>query len=107
MKFIYFCFHVLFLKAPYLIYVEVLECENARATPVPPKLKENTLRFTRSEEDLSLCRSSELSAEQSPKPEPLSYGVGIAEFDDADCWSQDDDDIIQVRDFFLRGGPVL
>ncbi|ESO86106.1 hypothetical protein LOTGIDRAFT_129853 [Lottia gigantea] len=40
-------------KAPYLLYVEVLECENLASSQVPSKILENTLRFTRSEEDLT------------------------------------------------------
>lgn len=94
-------------KAPYMVYVEVLECENAHTTPVPLKLPENTLRFTRSEEDLSACRLTEQrsSAEASPRPEPVGYSVGIAEFDDNDCWSQDDDDIIQQ--FHMKSRPSM
>lgn len=97
-------------QAPYLVYVEVLECENAHTTPVPLKLPENTLRFTRSEEDLSACRLTDQqrsSAEASPRPEPVGYSVGIAEFDDNDCWSQDDDDIIQVGGSGTVSWPVF
>ena len=37
-------------KAPYMLYIEVLECENALAAPVPSKLMENTLRWVIIEE---------------------------------------------------------
>ena len=32
-------------KAPFIIYIEVLLCENAHTAPVPSKLLENSLRF--------------------------------------------------------------
>lgn len=80
-------------KAPYLVYVEVLECENAHTTPVPSKILENTLRYTRSEEDLTVYHAR--STDASPRPEFSVYGNGNCEFDNADCWSQEDDDIIQ------------
>jgi hypothetical protein len=78
-------------QAPYLIYVEVLECENAHAAPVPSKILENTLRFTKSEEDLTQMY---IRTDHSPPPY-ISFGNN--EFDDADCWSQEDDEIIQVN----------
>ena len=79
-------------QAPYLIYVEVLECENTHTAPVPSKILENTLRYTRSEEDLSSYIRSEGS--------PREFSVyGNNDFDDADCWSQEDDEIIQVNLF--------
>ncbi|XP_064651750.1 phosphatidylinositol 4-kinase beta-like [Lineus longissimus] len=76
-------------KAPYLIYVEVLECENPHAAPVPSKILENTLRFTKSEEDLTQMY---IRGDHSPPP---CITFGNNEFDDADCWSQEDDEIIQ------------
>jgi len=79
-------------KAPYLIYVEVLECENTSTAPVPNKILENTLRFTKSEEDLTACFEGRLLT-GSPRPEFSMYGS--SEWDDADCWSQDDDEIMQ------------
>lgn len=78
-------------KAPYLMYVEVLECENPVTSQVPSKILENTLRFTRSEEDLTHYYSR---SNTSPRPELAIYSN--ADFDDADCWSQDDDEILQV-----------
>lgn len=84
-----------------------MECENAHTALVPSKIKENTLRFTRSEEDLGQCRSAEQSAEPSLRPEPSWYSIGIAEFDGADCWSQDDDDIIQVKKFLTNCNKLL
>lgn len=76
-----------------MIYVEVLKCENAATCPVPQKILENTLRFTRSEEDLTQLAQP---SNGSPRPEFTVCGPSN-DFDDADCWSQEDDDIIAVR----------
>jgi hypothetical protein len=56
---------------------------------------DNTLRFTRSEEDLTHCAHR---ANGSPRMELAIYGGagGMADFDDADCWSQEDDEIMSV-----------
>ena len=43
--------YIIFLQAPYIIYVEVVEVEHLEASPVQPKLT-HTLRHTRSEENL-------------------------------------------------------
>lgn len=80
------------LQAPYLLYVEVLEVENVYSSHVPSKRLENTLRFTKSEEDLTTCY---VRSNGSPHPEFSLYGG--SEFDDAECWSQEDDEILQVR----------
>ena len=87
---------VVSFQAPYLIYVEVLECENASTAPVPSKILENTLRYTRSEEDLTVYHTR---SDGSPRPEFSVYGS--SEFDDADCWSQDDDELLQVRKAYI------
>jgi len=95
--------YMLFLsvQAPYLVYVEVLECENACTAPVPSKLLESTRRFTRSEENIYVVNRS--LADRSPRPELImAYSASIAEFDDSDCWTQEDDDIIQV--YICEGG---
>ncbi|XP_073991037.1 phosphatidylinositol 4-kinase beta fwd isoform X2 [Rhodnius prolixus] len=66
-------------KAPYILYVEVVEVEDLATSPVVSKSM-NTLRHTKSEENLAAALTSyshlELDAE-------------------SDCWSQDDDEISQ------------
>ena len=94
------------LQAPYLVYVEVLRCENAHTAPVPGKILENTLRYTRSEEDLTSQYHDGAAAGQAgagagpvdtpPQRPEFSFYCAGGEFDDADCWSQEDDEIIQV-----------
>ena len=82
------------LQAPYLLYVEVLEVEHLHTSQVPGKILENTLRFTRSEEDLPSLASRTTG---SPHPEFSVFGNFVhCELDDAECWSQEDDEIIQV-----------
>ncbi|OWF50033.1 phosphatidylinositol 4-kinase beta-like [Mizuhopecten yessoensis] len=83
-------------KAPYLLYVETLEVENAHTCQVPGKILENTLRFTRSEEDLSAICTRANGGGNSPFSEFYVYG-NMGEFDDAECWSQEDDDILQMQ----------
>lgn len=80
-----------------MIYVEVLKCDNTTTSQVPHKILENTLRFTRSEEDLSQLVQQPVNG--SPRPEFSVYGT-CQDFDDADCWSQEDDEIIAVSFFF-------
>ena len=75
------------------MYVEVLECENAHTATVPSKILENTLRYTRSEEDLTMYHTQNGG---SPRPEFSIYGSLGGDFDDPECWSQEDDEIIQV-----------
>lgn len=72
--------------------MEVLEVENVYSSHVPSKRLDNTLRFTKSEEDLTTCY---VRSNGSPHPEFSIYGG--TEFDDAECWSQEDDEILQVR----------
>ncbi|XP_078664883.1 phosphatidylinositol 4-kinase beta-like isoform X2 [Branchiostoma floridae x Branchiostoma belcheri] len=87
-------------KAPYLIYVEVLECEDANTCPVPTKILENTLRYTRSEENLQEYFNSD---------SPVHAFTVHPNFDqDDDCWSQDDIDLqLQYGDTQLETGTEL
>ncbi|XP_077989707.1 phosphatidylinositol 4-kinase beta-like [Glandiceps talaboti] len=81
-------------KAPYLIYVEVLECEDKNTSPLPTKLLENTLRYTRSEENLPDCHLNDTP--------PGSFSVYSKNDQDDDCWSQDDDMILQQYQQYAR-----
>jgi hypothetical protein len=97
----------LLFQAPYLIYVEIVECDDANISPVPSKMMDSTvLRRIHSQEDVmaSSSVSSETSPAErcSPKIELTSVDTGPVymigcEFDDPDCWSQEEDDIIQVH----------
>lgn len=106
-------------KAPYLIYVEVLECDDKERDQVPEKLLESSLRFSQSQE--SVCEHPIILNEEyddSPKPPPTELqhtselpGISFIaqsypclpdskrnsgsnetedEFSEEDCWSQSD-----------------
>lgn len=70
-----------YIQAPYIIYVEVVEVEDIHASPVVARAM-NTLRHTKSEENLIASsynnNNNHMDAEES-----------------IDCWSQEDDDISQ------------
>ncbi|KFM69447.1 Phosphatidylinositol 4-kinase beta, partial [Stegodyphus mimosarum] len=72
-------------KAPYLIYVEVIEVDDIHGAAVPPKMI-NALRQTRSEENLpDYFGNQDFSG--------VSFSLHPTLEDDADCWSQEDDAI--------------
>ncbi|KAL2733850.1 phosphatidylinositol 4-kinase beta [Vespula squamosa] len=106
-------------KAPYIIYVEVLEVEDLYTSPVPTKIMGSSLRHTKSEENLTggeqsnvTSSSNMVSAEiqqnvttalrQTPVKNISPYSVKNTEIafnfpddDPNDCWSQEDDEITQ------------
>jgi hypothetical protein len=93
-----------------LIYVEVIECEDVHSSPVPCKMMDSSaLRRTFSQDDVAIMSASATSSgdspaeHQSPRIEIVTVGCANysppttrCEFDDLDCWSQEEDDIIQV-----------
>ncbi|XP_031166500.1 phosphatidylinositol 4-kinase beta isoform X1 [Sander lucioperca] len=77
-------------KAPYLIYVEVLECENFETSSVPIRIPENRIRSTRSVENLPDCG---MTADQ--RAGSLST---VPNYDnDDEAWSVDDIGELQVE----------
>ncbi|KAM3825046.1 phosphatidylinositol 4-kinase beta isoform 2-T2 [Vipera latastei] len=77
-------------KAPYLIYVEVLECENFDTTSVPARIPENRIRSTRSVENLPGCG---ITYEQR-----ASSFTTVPNYDnDDEAWSVDDIGELQVE----------
>ncbi|XP_039368587.1 phosphatidylinositol 4-kinase beta isoform X1 [Mauremys reevesii] len=77
-------------KAPYLIYVEVLECENFDTTNVPARIPENRIRSTRSVENLPECG---ITHEQR-----ASSFTTVPNYDnDDEAWSVDDIGELQVE----------
>ena len=49
-------------KAPYIMYVEVLECENVHTEPLVVKLLDNNLKMVKSEENLTNAQQSSSSS---------------------------------------------
>ncbi|XP_053330752.1 phosphatidylinositol 4-kinase beta isoform X2 [Spea bombifrons] len=77
-------------KAPYLIYVEVLECENFETSVVPIRIPENRIRSTRSVENLPDCG---MTHEQR-----ASSFTTVPNYDnDDEAWSVDDIGELQVE----------
>ncbi|XP_053744119.1 phosphatidylinositol 4-kinase beta isoform X3 [Synchiropus splendidus] len=77
-------------KAPYLIYVEVLECENFETSNVPMRIPENRIRSTRSVENLPDCG---MTAEQRAG----SFSTVPNYDNDDEAWSVDDIGELQVE----------
>ncbi|XP_024114150.1 phosphatidylinositol 4-kinase beta isoform X3 [Oryzias melastigma] len=77
-------------KAPYLIYVEVLECENFETSSVPARIPENRIRSTRSVENLPDCG---MTAEQRAG----SFSIVPNYDNDDEAWSVDDIGELQVE----------
>lgn len=98
-------------KAPYIIYVEVLEVEDLYTSPVPTKIMGSSLRHTKSEENLTGGEQSNISTSdsqqnlavrQTPVKNISPYSVrntdvtfNFPDDDPNDCWSQEDDEITQ------------
>uniref|UniRef100_A0A6A7FW27 Phosphatidylinositol 4-kinase beta n=1 Tax=Hirondellea gigas TaxID=1518452 RepID=A0A6A7FW27_9CRUS len=104
-------------RAPYIIYVEVVEVEHLDASPVQPKLS-HSLRHTRSEENLlhspavsnssstldlttpsatasATIPSSGLSSSSSIPSSLSSPHITSGFVEESDCWSPEDDEISQ------------
>ncbi|XP_059531733.1 phosphatidylinositol 4-kinase beta isoform X10 [Myotis daubentonii] len=77
-------------EAPYLIYVEVLECENFDTTNVPARIPENRIRSTRSVENLPECG---ITHEQRAG----SFSTVPNYDNDDEAWSVDDIGELQVE----------
>uniref|UniRef100_A0A672G2M7 Phosphatidylinositol 4-kinase beta n=1 Tax=Salarias fasciatus TaxID=181472 RepID=A0A672G2M7_SALFA len=77
-------------KAPYLIYVEVLECENFETSSVPIRIPENRIRSTRSVENLPDCG---MTVDQRAG----SFSVVPNYDNDDEAWSVDDIGELQVE----------
>ncbi|XP_044737801.1 phosphatidylinositol 4-kinase beta isoform X2 [Chrysoperla carnea] len=89
-------------KAPYIIYVEVLDVDDLYTSPVPTKVM-NTLRHTRSEENLTNKVADSVSS--SPSLQPSMITNGVPDHDLEACWSQEDDEISEQY-LQLRKQPI-
>ncbi|XP_018620261.1 phosphatidylinositol 4-kinase beta isoform X1 [Scleropages formosus] len=77
-------------KAPYLIYVEVLECDNFETSNVPVRIPETRIRSTRSVENLPDCG---ITADQRAS----SFSTVPNYDNDDEAWSVDDIVELQVE----------
>ena len=78
-----------------MIYVEVLMCNNKHTSPLPNKILENTLRYTKSEENLQDYFRHDANNRAHTPPGGI-FSVYHQNDSDHDCWSQEDDDIYKV-----------
>jgi phosphatidylinositol 4-kinase B len=83
-------------KAPFILYVEVLEVDNIETSPVPQKML-NVLRSTKSEENLlANAGPSPSTTMQNMSTMLHSNSMGmLCPYDNDDCWTQEDDEISQ------------
>ena len=86
----------LYLQAPYLAYVEVLECDNSNTAPLPSKLLDTaaSISYARSEDDLASCQLEEHLTRAN-----IEFNGAVETVtndDETGGWSQEDDDIVQV-----------
>ncbi|CAF1247199.1 unnamed protein product, partial [Didymodactylos carnosus] len=84
-------------RSPYIIYIEVVACDNVFCSPLPTKQFDSKLRSTRSEENLTLqserynnylnatCETQSLDAEL------IDSYRSFVNNDDADIWSTSDE----------------
>jgi len=87
-------------KAPFIIYVEVVSVSDLTTSPVPKKMQ-NALRQVKSEEQLPDVESRTEFDEAFSSPNATAIltdtgslnSFGLAAGEEADCWSQDDDEI--------------
>jgi len=90
-----FLIFVCLLQAPYLVYVEVVECDNVTTEPLPSKLLDTAIiRCAHSEDDIACCNSVNRSP-RTVESNPCS-DVPLMEYDETEEWSLEDDDIIQA-----------
>lgn len=76
-------------KAPYLIYVEVLECEDFETSLVPVRIPENRVRITRSVENLAV-------ATETSETRTGTFSIVCNYDNDEEAWSTDDIGTLQV-----------
>ncbi|KAM9701323.1 phosphatidylinositol 4-kinase beta-like, partial [Menidia menidia] len=86
-------------KAPYLIYVEVLECENFETSSVPARIPENRIRSTRSVENLLTAEQRAVSAVSLGAVSLGAVSLGaVPNYDnDDEAWATDDIGELQVE----------
>lgn len=114
----YHYFFFVIFKAPYIVFVEVVLCDNVFASPLPIKQNESKLRSTRSEENLAQAPNSStgntgtfLNYEtQSLDAELIDSYRSNVNSEDADIWSTSDeinsDDHQHIQSVSRRNGLV-
>ncbi len=92
----YFSILLSLSQAPYIVYIEIVLCDNVYASPLPIKQNDSKLRSTRSEENLTnhqvTTTAAYLNGEtQSLDSELIDSYRAFVNSEDADIWSTSDD----------------
>ncbi|XP_053303319.1 phosphatidylinositol 4-kinase beta [Pleuronectes platessa] len=83
-------------KAPYIIYVEVLECESFETSLVPVRIPETRIRSARSAEELD-CVPASIATGMTSEHRAASFS-SVQNYDnDEDAWATDDLGQLQVE----------
>ncbi|KAF3706881.1 Phosphatidylinositol 4-kinase beta [Channa argus] len=83
-------------KAPYIIYVEVLECESFETSPVPVRIPETRIRTARSAENLD-CVSVANANGMTSEHRAGSFSTVPNYDNDDEAWATDDIGQLQVE----------
>uniref|UniRef100_M4AS81 Phosphatidylinositol 4-kinase beta n=1 Tax=Xiphophorus maculatus TaxID=8083 RepID=M4AS81_XIPMA len=83
-------------KAPYIIYVEVLECNSFETSPVPTRIPETRIRSARSAENLD-CGTPGTGSGMTSEHRAGSFSTVPNYDNDDDAWATDDIGQLQVE----------
>uniref|UniRef100_A0A3B3VXV8 Phosphatidylinositol 4-kinase beta n=1 Tax=Poecilia latipinna TaxID=48699 RepID=A0A3B3VXV8_9TELE len=83
-------------KAPYIIYVEVLECNSFETSPVPTRIPETRIRSARSAENLD-CGTPGNGSSMTSEHRAGSFSTVPNYDNDDDAWATDDIGQLQVE----------
>ncbi|XP_027892782.1 phosphatidylinositol 4-kinase beta [Xiphophorus couchianus] len=83
-------------KAPYIIYVEVLECDSFETSPVPTRIPETRIRSARSAENLD-CGTPGTGSGMTSEHRAGSFSTVPNYDNDDDAWATDDIGQLQVE----------
>ncbi|XP_054878529.1 phosphatidylinositol 4-kinase beta-like [Poeciliopsis prolifica] len=83
-------------KAPYIIYVEVLECDSFETSPVPTRIPETRIRSARSAENLD-CGTPGNGSSMTSEHRAGSFSTVPNYDNDDDAWATDDIGQLQVE----------
>uniref|UniRef100_A0A8C6MKI1 Phosphatidylinositol 4-kinase beta n=1 Tax=Nothobranchius furzeri TaxID=105023 RepID=A0A8C6MKI1_NOTFU len=85
-------------KAPYIIYVEVLECESFETSPVPVRISETRIRTARSAENLDCGTAANANSSIMTSEHRAGSFSTVPNYDnDDEAWATDDIGQLQVE----------
>ncbi|XP_005946159.1 phosphatidylinositol 4-kinase beta [Haplochromis burtoni] len=84
-------------KAPYIIYVEVLDCDSFETSPVPVRIPETRIRSARSAENLDCSTAANGSSGMTSEHRTGSFCTVPNYDNDDEAWATDDIGQLQVE----------